>query len=55
VIKSIDVDTEEPNAAALFRKFAPDMAKKAEKEAKKSKKGKKTKKRRKTVRDDDDE
>lgn len=55
VIKSVDVDTEEPNAAALFRKFAPDMAKKAEKEAKKSKKGKKTKKRRKTVRDDDDE
>ena len=55
VVKSVEVDMEDHSSSALFKKFAPDMARKAEKEARKSKKGKKGKKRRKTVRSDDDE
>jgi hypothetical protein len=45
-VKAIEVDEEDPNAAALFKKFAPDLARKAEKESK----GKKGKKRRKAAR-----
>ena len=51
-VKAVEVDEEDPDAAKLFRKFAPDLARKAEKEGKKNKKGKKS---RKPARDDDEE
>lgn len=55
MVKAIEVGEEDFNAPKLFKKFAPDMARKAEAEGRSTSKGKKGKKRRKASRDDDDE